>query len=50
VDPVCGMTVEAGPASYPLEHEGMTYYFCRPGCRRDFESDPAAYVKKESRC
>jgi xanthine dehydrogenase accessory factor len=50
VDPVCGMTVTAGPASYPLEYEGVTYYFCRAGCRRDFESDPGAYVKKESRC
>jgi xanthine dehydrogenase accessory factor len=50
VDPVCGMTVEAGPAAHPLEHEGVTYYFCRPGCRREFESDPSAYVKKESRC
>jgi len=50
VDPVCGMTVTAGPASYPLEHEGETYYFCRAGCRREFEQDPAAYVKKETRC
>jgi xanthine dehydrogenase accessory factor len=50
VDPVCGMTVTAGPASYPLEHEGVTYYFCRAGCRREFEQDPAAYLKKETRC
>jgi xanthine dehydrogenase accessory factor len=50
VDPVCGMTVTAGPASYPLEYEGVTYYFCRAGCRREFESDPAAHRKKESRC
>jgi xanthine dehydrogenase accessory factor len=50
VDPVCGMTVAAGPSSYPLEHEGVTYYFCRAGCRREFEKDPAAYVKKETRC
>jgi xanthine dehydrogenase accessory factor len=50
VDPVCGMTVTAGPASYPLELEGETYYFCRAGCRREFEQDPAAYLTKESRC
>jgi xanthine dehydrogenase accessory factor len=50
VDPVCGMTVAAGPSSYPLEHEGVVYYFCRAGCRREFEKDPAAYVKKETRC
>jgi xanthine dehydrogenase accessory factor len=50
VDPVCGMTVAADPSSYPLEHEGVTYHFCRAGCRRAFEKDPAAYVKKETRC
>jgi xanthine dehydrogenase accessory factor len=49
IDPVCGMTVDAGPASYPLEHEGSTYYFCMAGCRQSFEQDPAAYLK-ESRC
>ena len=49
VDPVCGMTVDASPASYPLEHEGSTYYFCMAGCRRSFQADPAAYLK-ESRC
>jgi xanthine dehydrogenase accessory factor len=45
VDPVCGMTVTAGSASYPLEYGGVTYYFCRARCRRDFEADPAAYRK-----
>ncbi|HYB86449.1 MAG TPA: XdhC family protein [Streptosporangiaceae bacterium] len=50
VDPVCGMTVAAGRSSLPLEHDGVTYYFCGGGCRRAFESDPAAYVKKGTRC
>ena len=50
VDPVCGMTVAAGPSGHPLEHEGVTYYFCCAGCRRKFENDPAAYAKEESRC
>ena len=50
VDPVCGMTVTADGSSYPLEHDGVTYYFCRAGCRRDFEADPAAYVKRGTRC
>ena len=49
-DPVCGMTVVAGESSYPLEHDGVTYYFCRAGCRRAFEADPAAYVQKGTRC
>jgi xanthine dehydrogenase accessory factor len=50
VDPVCGMTVTAGPAGHPLVHAGVTYYFCRVGCRREFEKNPSAYVNRESRC
>ena len=49
-DPVCGMTVVADDSSYPLVHDGVTYYFCRAGCRRAFEADPGAYVKKGTRC
>ncbi|HUY44869.1 MAG TPA: XdhC family protein [Streptosporangiaceae bacterium] len=48
VDLVCGMTVTAGASSYPLQHEGVTYYFCCAGCRRAFEDDPGAYLKKEA--
>jgi xanthine dehydrogenase accessory factor len=50
LDPVCGMTVTAGPAGHPLTYDGVTYYFCRAGCRREFEKDPGAYVKRETRC
>jgi xanthine dehydrogenase accessory factor len=49
VDPVCGMTMDTSPASYPLQHAGTTYYFCTAGCRRSFEADPAVYLK-DSRC
>jgi xanthine dehydrogenase accessory factor len=41
-DPVCGMTVTAGPDGLPLERDGVTYYFCCAGCRQAFENDPAA--------
>ena len=50
VDPVCGMTVQATPASYPLAHDGVTYYFCCTNCRRRFAQDPAAYATRETRC
>jgi xanthine dehydrogenase accessory factor len=43
VDPVCGMTVLAGPGSYPLERDGEIHYFCCASCRAAFERD-------ESRC
>jgi xanthine dehydrogenase accessory factor len=49
-DPVCGMAVAAEASGRPLEHDGVTYYFCGSGCRRAFEDNPAAYVKRETRC
>ena len=49
-DLVCGMTVEAVPANRPLKHEGITYYFCAPGCRVAFEKDPESFTKQEAPC
>ena len=49
-DPVCGMTVAADASSHPFEYDGVTYYFCRVGCRQEFEKNPAAFVKRETRC
>jgi YHS domain-containing protein len=46
-DPVCGMEVdEANPAA-TMEYEGMTYYFCAPGCKVAFEADPGKYLGGE---
>ena len=50
VDPVCGMTVTAGPSAYPLSRDGVTCYFCCAGCRSAFEKDPVAYLGDETRC
>jgi YHS domain-containing protein len=49
LDPVCGMSVNvarAEEAGLTLEHDGRTYGFCRSGCRRAFEADPAAYAAR----
>jgi uncharacterized protein len=35
-DPMCGMTVDRAKA-LRLERDGVTYYFCGPGCRERFE-------------
>ena len=43
VDPVCGMTVAAVPASLHAEVDGTTHYFCSTGCRTAFLADPAQY-------
>jgi xanthine dehydrogenase accessory factor len=50
VDPVCGMAVAAEASGRPVRHEDTDYYFCCAGCRRAFEQDPDAYLKRESRC
>jgi xanthine dehydrogenase accessory factor len=44
VDPVCGMTVAVSDTTESTVHDGVTYYFCHPGCRERFESDPAAFL------
>ena len=46
IDPVCGMTVPADAHHWPLEHDGITDYFCCPGCRRAFEESLAKGVAR----
>jgi len=46
LDPVCGMTVQESPTALKMEHQGKTYYFCGPGCRRAFEKNPEKYLKE----
>lgn len=43
IDPVCGMTVAAVPASLQLDHKGTTFYFCGPGCQQAFTASPDDY-------
>jgi xanthine dehydrogenase accessory factor len=43
-DPICGMTVTADTSGRPIEHDGVTYYFCCPGCHDAFERDPGAHA------
>ncbi|HZK60215.1 MAG TPA: XdhC family protein, partial [Cryobacterium sp.] len=44
IDPVCGMTVAAVPASLHVELDGKTTYFCSAGCRASFLADPERYA------
>jgi xanthine dehydrogenase accessory factor len=37
VDPICGMTVVVMPETPSLQHDGETVYFCREGCKAEFE-------------
>jgi len=45
-DPVCGMDVDHKTATLISEYQGKKYYFCGPGCKRDFDKDPGKYVNK----
>ena len=44
-DPVCGMSIELGAQQEHAELEGVTYYFCSPACRQQFESNPKEFVR-----
>ena len=44
IDPVCDMLVDIATARFVSEHEGQTYYFCCPACKKKFEAEPAKYL------
>lgn len=44
IDPVCGMSVAQGPAALNTEIDGVTTYFCSPGCRARFVAHPERYA------
>ncbi|MFF2243580.1 XdhC family protein [Arthrobacter sp. NPDC058130] len=44
IDPVCGMSVPAIESSLHVDHNGVTVYFCSPGCRVAFRKDPERYA------
>lgn len=43
IDPVCGMAVDPSTAAATREHDGVTFYFCSPGCAAEFDADPHRY-------
>jgi P-type Cu+ transporter len=44
LDPVCGMTIEEEDAVGTHQHNGVTYYFCNPGCLERFQNDPDEFL------
>jgi xanthine dehydrogenase accessory factor len=44
IDPVCGMEVEITGARQTAEYNGITYYFCCPGCKGRFQKRPEKFV------
>lgn len=44
LDPVCLMSVDPATARHRVEHDGQTYAFCAPSCKKLFIADPEAYL------
>lgn len=44
LDPVCLMAVDVATAKHRAEHEGRTYAFCAPSCKKMFVADPGSYL------
>lgn len=44
IDPVCKMQVDEKKAPAKSEYKGKTYYFCAPGCKKAFDSNPEKYL------
>ncbi len=49
VDPICKMEVDEKTAKFKSEYKGKTYYFCAPGCKKEFEENPENYIGKEEK-
>lgn len=50
-DLVCGMQVDEQQATaqgLTSEYQGQTYYFCAPGCKKQFEQAPQRFVDQQS--
>ncbi len=43
-DPVCGMQVDEKKAAATSKYKGETYYFCSPGCKKAFDTNPEKYL------
>ncbi len=44
VDPVCGTKVNEGHAGARTEYARRMYFFCKLGCKAEFERNPEHYV------
>lgn len=47
IDPVCGMRIDPQHAADWVCHAGEKIYFCTPGCKQTFESDPKRYLNQK---
>ncbi len=46
INPVCGIPVDINNPKHVVEYNDEKVYFCRDGCKVQFDADPAKYLKK----
>jgi len=44
IDPVCKMEVDEKTARWKSVYQGKTYYFCAPGCKKTFDTEPKKFL------
>ena len=53
IDPVCGQEIDPEVVRQSQVesrvYQGITYYFCCPYCRKEFERDPERYLGPENK-
>ncbi len=46
IDPICKMEVDEKTAKFKSEYKEKTYYFCAPGCKKEFDDNPEKHIGK----
>lgn len=46
-DVVCEMQVDTRAPAATSEYKGKIYYFCSPGCKKEFDENPEKYIARE---
>lgn len=44
LDPVCGMKIDPAKAAAKRDYKGTTFYFCGPGCAKQFDANPEKFA------
>lgn len=47
VDPICKMDVDEKEAKWFSNYKGRKYYFCPPGCKKEFDENPEKYAERD---
>jgi len=48
IEPICKMNVNEKSAKWVSGYKGKKYYFCAPGCKKEFDENPEKYTDKKN--